>query len=183
MTADERLGCKLLAFLLEYPDANWREELALIGGIVGTLQNESMLQILEGFLEYATVAAPGEIEEPYTAAFDLSPETALNLTYHLMGDSEARGRSLAELLQIYRTVGCDPRGSELPDFLPLMLEFLAIAPQLPDSALFYACLGAVAAVAQRLKEKSHPYAGLLGLAADLTAPLIEQHSDTVKEEA
>lgn len=183
MTENDRNLCKLLAFLLEYPGASWREEIAEIYEIADTIEAGDKRQIVEIFLAYVSATPPIVIQEAYTSAFDLAPETSLNLTYHLLGDNEDRGKILAGLLQIYRAAGYDATGRELPDFLPLVLEFLAICPELQDAALIWSSLGTVASLAGRLKENLHPYSGLMELAANILRPHIEEHSHTIIEEA
>jgi nitrate reductase molybdenum cofactor assembly chaperone NarJ/NarW len=75
-----------------------------------------------------------------------------------MGDREDRGRALAELLEVYRQAGFEPAVNELPDFLPLMLEFWAASYPAEPHALILRCLAAVPALAGRLKESGSPYA-------------------------
>jgi len=75
-----------------------------------------------------------------------------------MGDREDRGRSLAELLEVYRQAGFEPAVNELPDFLPLLLEFIAASSPAEPHALILRCLAAVPAVAGRLKENGSLYA-------------------------
>jgi nitrate reductase delta subunit len=75
-----------------------------------------------------------------------------------LGDREDRGRALAELLEAYLKAGFEPAVNELPDFLPLLLEFLAAAPQAETHAPILRCLAAVPALAVRLKESGSLYA-------------------------
>ena len=74
------------------------------------------------------------------AAFDLDPATSLHLTYHLLGDSEDRGKALARLLWVYHREGYDAVIGELPDYLPMILEFLALCPEPEDATLLWSCL-------------------------------------------
>ena len=123
-----------------------------------------------------------ELQEAYTQAFDLDPAASLHLTYHLMGDSEDRGKALAGLLWVYHREGFDAAIGELPDYLPMILEFLALCPEPKDAALLWSCLGTVATLAQRLEEKQHPYASLMGLAADILQPHAVAPSDEKSKE-
>jgi len=174
MTENECRLCKLLAFLLEYPSASWRKEIADLDDIVGGVGEDGHRKILEDFRDFVADASVLDLQEIYTAAFDLEPSTSLNLTYHLMGDSEDRGKALAGLLRIYRLEGYEATGGELPDYLPLVLEFLALCPQPQEADLLWAGLGTVPALAKRLKNTEHPYAGLMGLAADI----LQSHIDS-----
>lgn len=165
MTEDERKLCKILAFLLEYPSASWQLELPELFEFLGTTGEAKQQKVLKDFLTYTEQTPSLEQQETYTSAFDLNPATSLNLTYHLMGDSEDRGKVLAGLLRIYCREGYDAIGGELPDYLPLVLEFLALCPKPEDAELLWSCLRMVATLSERLEENRHPYAELVGLAA------------------
>jgi nitrate reductase delta subunit len=80
-----------------------------------------------------------------------------------MGDREDRGRSLAELLEVYRQAGFAPAVNDLPDFLPLVLEFLAITAGGENHELIRRCLATVPAIVQRLRESGSMYAAPLEL--------------------
>jgi nitrate reductase delta subunit len=75
------------------------------------------------------VAQPlGELQRQYVDSFDFAKQCSLHLTYHVHGDRRQRGMAMLKLKEAYRAAGADPPGDELPDYLPLMLEFAAIAP-------------------------------------------------------
>ena len=182
MTENDRLQCKLLAALLEYPAAEWSAALADLNDVVNMVADERRREHLRIFLEYAGTTPLIKLQERYTSAFDLDPATGLNLTYHLMGDSEDRGKSLAGLLWVYHREGYVAAAGELPDYLPLMLEFLSLCPEPEDASLLWSCLGTVATLAERLEQNRHPYAGLLGVAADLLRPHVGIPSDKISKE-
>ena len=170
MTENERVQCKLLAFLLEYPAPAWHAELADLHQVIQTVIDSQRRELLQNFLSYAKTTPPLKLQEIYTAAFDLEPATSLHLTYHLLGDSEDRGKALARLLWVYHREGYDAVIGELPDYLPMILEFLALCPEPGDAAMLWSCLGTVAALAERLAENRHPYAGLIRLVDDIIEP-------------
>jgi nitrate reductase delta subunit len=183
MTENDRLQCKLLAVLLEYPDPLWSTALADLDGVADMVVDERRRIPLRKFLAYAGTTPLIRLQESYTSAFDLDPATDLHLTYHLVGDSEDRGKALAGLLWVYHREGYDAAVGELPDYLPLMLEFLSLCPEPEDASLLWSCLGTVAALAERLERNRHPYAELLGVAADI----LQSHqmgipSDTISKE-
>jgi nitrate reductase delta subunit len=182
MTENDRMQCKLLAYLFEYPDTSWSEGLADLNEAVDEVEDLDRRELLRGFLAYSEDTPPIELQEVYTRAFDLDPAASLHLTYHLLGDSEDRGKALAGLLWVYHREGFDAAIGELPDYLPLMLEFLALCPEPRDAALLWSCLGAVAGLAQRLTEKQHAYAKLMGLAADILQPQVLAFSDKRNKE-
>jgi len=101
------------------------------------------------------------VKELYTTVFDMNPSTTLNITYHLWGDSAKRADSLARLRQVYLEAGYECTTGELPDYLPLMLEFLALCPQAQGTDLIRECLQALEGLVRRLQETALPYAALL----------------------
>ncbi len=167
MTESDQLQCRILAFLLDYPDTSWRAELFEWADATTEVTNETSRQELRKFIAYAENTSALELQETYTAAFDLDPSTSLHLSYHSTGDNEERGKALAKLLWMYHQEGFDAQIGELPDYLPMILEFLALCPEPRDGVPFRSCLGAVATIAERLAKRHHPYAILLELAADI----------------
>jgi nitrate reductase delta subunit len=155
MTDEKSALIKLLSLCLAYPDA---EALPEMDAAAAGLREPHARERLVHFITLMKTQPLLKLQEHYTAVFDLNPSASLNLTYHLMGDREDRGRALAELLELYRQTGFEPAVNELPDFLPLMLEFLAASPPAEPHPLVLRCLAVVPAVAGRLKEAGSLYA-------------------------
>jgi len=164
MTDEKRALLKLLSLCLAYPDAEALPEMeAAAAGVGEPLARERLSQ----FVTLMKTQTLLQLQEHYTAVFDMNPSASLNLTYHLMGDREDRGRALAELLEIYLRAGFEPAVNELPDFLPLLLEFMAASPPAEPHAPIQRCLAAVPAVARRLKENGSLYAVPLELLCEV----------------
>lgn len=66
-----------------------------------------------------------DIQAEYVTLFDRTPSLSLHMFEHVHGDSRDRGQALAELIEIYRDAGLVITTSEMPDYLPLFLEFLS----------------------------------------------------------
>jgi nitrate reductase molybdenum cofactor assembly chaperone NarJ/NarW len=96
----------------------------------------------------------------YVHTFDFDRRASLHLTYHLYGDRRQRGLELVKLKRRYRDAGLEPAGDELPDYLPLMLEFAALEPEAGE-ALLNEHRPALELVRARLHERQSPYATLL----------------------
>ena len=158
MTDEKRTLLKLLSLCLAYPDAEALEALPEMEETAAGLSDLRSRERLSHFMALMKAQSLLKLQEHYTAVFDMNPSASLNLTYHLMGDGEDRGRALAELLEVYRQAGFEPAVNELPDFLPLLLEFLAAAPQAETHEPVMRCLAAVPALAGRLKESGSLYA-------------------------
>jgi nitrate reductase delta subunit len=155
MTDEKRTLLKLLSLCLAYPDA---EALSEMGAAAAGLADPLARERLSRFMTLVKAQSLLKLQEHYTAVFDMNPDASLNLTWHLMGDREDRGRALAELLEVYLQAGFEPTVNELPDFLPLILEFMAASSATEPHALILRCLAALPAVAGRLKEIGSPYA-------------------------
>jgi len=160
MEARER-ELKLLALLLQYPDAAFREALPELAAAARGLPGAEGRTALQAGLEAFAALPPLELEARYTAAFDLNPSTTLDMTHHLWGDSEQRAAALARLERAYRGAGYARADGALPDFLPLMLEFLAVCPQAPDGEFVWRCLEGVPALRSRLAPEDPVYPALL----------------------
>jgi nitrate reductase delta subunit len=124
---------------------------------------------LSSFLAHMKTEPLLNLQEHYTAVFDLNPSTSLNLTWHLLGDHEDRGRALAELLEVYRQAGLEPAVDDLPDYLPLLLEFMAAA-QAEVHPLVARCLSVLPAITGCLRENGSLHAHLLELLCQVVNP-------------
>ena len=157
----------LFADVLDYPGLDWPAALARCRAEAGGEE-------LEAFAAAVSGLTPGQLQEAYTAAFDMQPEMTLNTGYHIFGDDYARSLFLAQLAEIYRAQGFGA-GSELPDHACLLLRFL-------DRGGGPACDGlaeeglapALARVAERLEAARHPYGHLVrAIVAALPPPGLE----------
>jgi len=155
MTDEKRALLKLLSLCLAYPDAETLTEMETAAAGLGEPRARERLS---HFMTLMKAQSLLKLQEHYTAVFDMNPSASLNLTYPLMGDREDRGRALAELLEVYLRAGFEPAVNELPDFLPLMLEFMAASPPAEPHGLILRCLSAVPAIAGRLRETDSLYA-------------------------
>ncbi|MBV8911446.1 MAG: nitrate reductase molybdenum cofactor assembly chaperone, partial [Acetobacteraceae bacterium] len=97
----------------------------------------------------------------YVALFDAAPSLSLYLFGHVHGDRRERGQAMADLVEDYRRVGLEPAGDELPDFLPLFLEYASLHPPEQSRALLGEIAEIVALLAGRLEKRGTAYAAVL----------------------
>lgn len=109
-----------IAGLLSYPDGHSRP-LAVTLAEAAMATGHPCQEHLEAFALAATTLSLGELQEQYTRTFDLSPETTLEVGWHLFGESYPRGQFLAMMRHHLRQHGIDEAGN-LPDFLPSLLD-------------------------------------------------------------
>lgn len=123
---------KLLSLLLEYPEQELLEHLDALRQVTATCDGvgENEVKAVEGFLDHLAAGELTALQADYVQTFDLTAEHSLHLTHHLFGDDKNRGPALIDLTEMYKEYGMELEVNELPDYLPLILEFTA---QLDDS--------------------------------------------------
>jgi nitrate reductase molybdenum cofactor assembly chaperone NarJ/NarW len=161
INASQTESLRLLSALLHYPDDDLLGDLASIETAAARIATGTMRQAIDGFIRYLADHPPMHLRECYTAAFDLSPSTTLNLTWHQHGDSEKRAAALARLQRTYVAAGWERTTGELPDYLPLMLEFLSVCPQPEKADAIWQCLQGIQGFVERLGQTAPAYADLL----------------------
>ena len=154
---------KALSALLSYPTADL---LAAVPAIRHVLASEGVIPLVQALaLEPLLDSLAGDdlydLEERYVLLFDRSRTLSLNLFEHIHGESRDRGGAMVDLLDTYRAGGFDLTGTELPDHLPVLLEFLSTLP-LTDARAILADAGHIlVALAERLARRETVYAPVL----------------------
>jgi len=152
---------KILSVLLQYPGKDLLTQMKEIETIVASLSPNEFKNSLTEFLTYIKAQPLIQLQETYTAAFDMSPATTMNLTYHIWGDNEKRAGMLARLQQVYQDAGYECKTGELPDYLPMMLEFLSVCPEAKGVELIWECLKHFDKFIDRLQQSAPAYSDLL----------------------
>ena len=120
---------KLISLLLQYPDEKLVDGMTDLEAVVSELEPESARSACFDFMDHLRRMPLLHIQEEYTRIFDLDPSTCLNLSHHKWGDDRERSSALAALSRLYRAAGFEMSTGELPDYLPLVLEFVAVSPE------------------------------------------------------
>ncbi|MFD9453902.1 nitrate reductase molybdenum cofactor assembly chaperone [Streptomyces sp. NPDC059985] len=110
---------------LQYPGDHFHDELPRLRAALAGAPAEPAA-LLGAFLDHTERLGPIELCAEYTATFDTRNRRCLYLTWWTDGDTRRRGLSLVRLKRIYRDFGLEFAGEELPDFLPVALEFAAL---------------------------------------------------------
>jgi nitrate reductase delta subunit len=161
MTNTDQATLALLSLLLQYPDNDLNRHLSAVEEVAAKLDHQRQGNWVAAFLGYLRSEPQIRLQENYTAAFDLNPSTTLNVTYHRWKDGEKRAAALARLQKVYADAGFERISGELPDYLPLMLEFLSVRPNADGVELIWSCLKTIGAYVDRLQETAPAYADLL----------------------
>lgn len=118
---------RALSALLTYPDTELRAALPEIADAIATtraikrLHRDALLRLVDDIARRDELDAQGR----YVDLFDRGRRTSLNLFEHVHGDGRKRGPAMLELRQRYLDAGMEPVGDQLPDHLPLILEYLS----------------------------------------------------------
>ena len=100
------------------------------------------------------------LQEQYVGLFDRSRRLSLNLFEHVYGDSRARGPAMADLVELYTRNGLLIDTRELPDFLPLYLEFASTRPAAEAKGLLRDAGQVLSKLDERLRKRDSGYAFL-----------------------
>mgnify|MGYP000960607249 CR=1 FL=1 len=157
-----RWTLKALSLLLTYPDAELREKLP---GLIAALETDAALARphREALLALAgeIAAADGlDAEEAYVDVFDRGRATSLNLFEHLHGDSRERGPAMVDLKLTYERAGFRLSAKQLPDYLPVLLEFLSTREAGEVRETLADCAHLVRGLGESLRGRESPYAAV-----------------------
>lgn len=169
---------KILSFLLQYPDEKWIRDLDGVSEMLELFFNDTHRHILRQLIPYLRQTPLLQLQADYSTTFDFTPDTCLNLTYHQYGDAIERGAALARLAGIFDSAGFLTDSADLPDFLPMVLELLAVRNNTDHCRIIEAHHATVAELARRLTERNHPYAGMFDVLAEI---LYAAAADDLKE--
>ncbi|MDM7946714.1 MAG: nitrate reductase molybdenum cofactor assembly chaperone [Oceanibaculum nanhaiense] len=162
---------KALSALLNYPSAEFVAAMPEIRAVLAGegLVPRSSLKALEPLLSSFETAELYDLQERYVLLFDRSRSLSLHLFEHVHGESRDRGQALVDLSQLYDKNGFFIVANELPDFLPLFLEFLSTLPFGEATALLGETVHILAVLRQRLEKRESPYAALFAAVEALSA--------------
>ncbi|MCM3586197.1 nitrate reductase molybdenum cofactor assembly chaperone [Mesobacillus maritimus] len=119
----------LISTLLQYPEVEWKSQINEVWEEVGQIPDKEIREPLGKFLTYLEDTPYEELCENYVYTFDFYEKTTLYLTHKVFKDNRERGEILVQLRQEFYKAGLEFLSDELPDYLPLILEFAAIAPE------------------------------------------------------
>lgn len=159
---------RALSALLSYPAEELKEAIPDIRRILAEedVVSRKALVALEPLLQLLESTDVLAAQENYVLLFDRSRSLSLNLFEHVHGESRDRGGAMVDLLQMYQDSGFELVGSELPDHLPVLLEYLSTRDK-TEARTILADAGAIlAALADRLARRETPYAGVLAALAE-----------------
>lgn len=157
----ERMQLRLLALLLDYPDERLLEGRDEVEHAIAALEPSPGRDGIAEFARWLYATDPFAIAQQYVASFDFSKRTSLHLSWFSYGDRRQRGMAMVALKQRFAAAGLPLADGALPDFLPAVLEFAALAPPAEADAVLAELRGGIEIVRAGLREAGSQYALLL----------------------
>ncbi len=169
---------KALSLILSYPTRDLQAAMPEIGGVLAadSRLTAAARRDLRPLVEDLSGTDIYELEEKFVMLFDRSRTLSLNLFEHVHGESRDRGGAMVSLIETYRDGGFEPATSELPDHLPVLLEFLATRPNaevqetLADAAHIFGALQA------RLERRDSVYAAAFAALLQLSGVVADKEA-------
>ena len=154
---------RALAALLSYPTAELVQAAAEIRDVI---DREAVVPAAEraALRRLTDELAAGDLfdlQERYGLLFDRTRSLSLHLFEHVHGESRDRGQAMVDLLKLYQEGGYNPVASELPDFLPLFLEFASTRAPRAAIELVGQPANVIAALRERLAKRRSPYEAVM----------------------
>ena len=160
---------RVLARLLGYPDAELRGHLSELQQALHEERALTPLRLaeLDALIEQLGRPASLDTEAAYVELFDRGRATSLHLFEHVHGDSRERGPAMIDLAQTYEKAGLFLAEGEMPDFLPVVLEFTSTQPPREAREFLAEMAHIFNAIFAALQQRNSAYAAVLGALLEL----------------
>jgi nitrate reductase molybdenum cofactor assembly chaperone NarJ/NarW len=150
---------KLASVLLQYPVTTLFDGLDHLDAAAARMSPRASRDAFARFLGWLRATPATEVAQHYVETFDLRRRCALYLTYYRYGDTRKRGMSMLAFKTAYRTAGFAPTDDELPDYLPMVLDFAALSSR--GESMLRAHRADLELLRRALTQAQTPYAGVL----------------------
>lgn len=128
----------LLVFVsrfLDYPNLTFFEECSNIDNYVNkNISSEELKKEVTQRLKPLFLLDLKNLQELYVETFDYKEKSGLYLTAQELGDSRKRGSALIQLQKLIIDLGFEQVSKELADYIPMLMELLAVAPENEDAS-------------------------------------------------
>ncbi|MFI3187232.1 MAG: nitrate reductase molybdenum cofactor assembly chaperone [Methylococcaceae bacterium] len=153
---------KVLSLLLSYPEA---ETLLALDEMAAVVERENLLQqdhknAVLALIDIYRGADLLDVQEAYVALFDRGRFLSLHIFEHVHGESRDRGQAMVNLLQMYEAHGFEMSTHELPDYIPLFLEFLSQQQQEEAVQLLHDAMPVLSLLGARLTERGSEFSAI-----------------------
>ncbi|WP_295895674.1 nitrate reductase molybdenum cofactor assembly chaperone [uncultured Bartonella sp.] len=179
---------KIISLLLSYPSEELQQSGNLLRATLDQLSdlNEAQIVGLKSLISSIADRDIYDVQEDYVLLFDRTRSLSLHLFEHVYGENRDRGQAMVDLKTMYDDAGFEIDAPEMPDYLPMFLEFLSTRSDEEARHLLGETLHIIAAIRQRLQKRGSLYAtafvaleSLAGVKADeaLTSEIVNRQED------
>ena len=152
---------QVLSALLQYPERELCEALPELSAAMAP--HEGALSRLAPLFAHLATTPLIDLQQQYVMTFDRNPSHSLHLFEHIHGESRDRGQAMVDLLAEYSRHGLQMVGNDLPDFVPLFLEFIGQQPSEEAGRLLGDAIHVLAHIGRKLAANGSPYACVFAL--------------------
>ncbi|HIH2762781.1 MAG TPA: nitrate reductase molybdenum cofactor assembly chaperone [Candidatus Azoamicus sp.] len=173
---------KVFSALLLYPDYDFKYNSNLASNILleESILNIECINMIISFIEYINKNDLLFLQEEYVSLFDRQKQFSLYLFEHIHGDSRDRGMAMIDLKNLYKASNFDiPLGGELPDYIPVFLEYLSVLSLNKSSILLGEVINIIAILRYRLKLINNIYSNLFFALESLST--VKSDNDVVEK--
>ncbi len=164
---------RILSALLLYPEGDLVAALPELEGGLPLPMRAQVAPLLAHLAENDMIT----LQQEYVQTFDRTPSHSLHLFEHIHGESRDRGQAMVDLMEEYKKHGLEMQGDELPDFVPLFLEFLSQLDNEEAGRLLGDAVHVLAFIGRKLAANGSPYAGVFGVLEGLSPVAAEELSE------
>jgi nitrate reductase molybdenum cofactor assembly chaperone NarJ/NarW len=169
------LVLRALGRLLAYPDSDLKETLPEIAAAIdGSALSIAAIRALDGLIADLETGDVLDLQERYTGLFDRNRRLSLHLYEHVHGDGRERGQAMVRLQTLYGLHGLEHDPRELPDHLPLFLEFLSVLPEKAARHMLGDATTVLTALRGRLEKRESAYAAVFSALLDVSPGRIDR---------
>jgi nitrate reductase delta subunit len=150
---------RALSRLLSYPDAQLQSEAHTCVELVereGLISGRTVGD-LRKLADHLAGQDIYEAQSAYVDLFDRTRSVSLHLYEHVHGESRERGPAMVGLIELYRAHGLEMEANDLPDYLPVFLEFLSVIADAEAASLIGEAAHVLEAISARLAKRQNPY--------------------------
>ncbi len=162
---------KLLGLLLTYPEGSLYEASDELLSLLReeAVLSEKSIKSIEQFLTTQKSKDLMDVQEDYVEIFDRGRAHCLHLFEHIHGESRDRGQAMVDLSDAYASKGLYINNNELPDYLPLFMEYLSRCSFEEASGLLGEAIDVIAVIGKKLEKRKSPYAVVFDAITALSA--------------
>ncbi|WP_433732396.1 nitrate reductase molybdenum cofactor assembly chaperone [Nocardia sp. CA-129566] len=167
---DCRLVWRIAALLLDYPNEQMLATIDQIDDAAMQLPEAVGAHLLE-FIHHLRATPPITLAQQYVETFDMRRRSSMHLTFYAYGDTRKRGMALLRFKHAYRHAGVELGDEELPDHLPVLLEFAATVDPIGGERLLGEHVPVIELLRLSLADNGSPYAGVVAAVVATLPPL------------